>query len=101
MADAQSGGEISLPHALLGSLAAFGVPALCRNFLLIPLLGPAGGKDAASVLAFVLFGYFGMAVAPRGQAPPPLVSRLRARSALIFGVVALVGIVVLNRLWPA
>ncbi|HSE67069.1 MAG TPA: hypothetical protein VLB12_08790 [Gemmatimonadales bacterium] len=94
----RSGGEVSLPHVGIGIVVAALSGLFARFFLFYPLLGPTDGRAASLVLMFFLLGYLAFPVAPRGQAPPPWASWLRLRSGLVFVVMAILTIVLPDRL---
>lgn len=96
----RTGGELSLPHVFAGALAAAVVMVITRRLVLQPLLGFDKAQTTADFLMWFLLGYLAMAVAPPGQSPPPLLSGLRLRSGVIFGVVGGATALVANRLWP-
>lgn len=79
------GGEISLPHSVVGILVAGVGSLVMRRFVLQPALGMATGKEVSMVLLFFLIGYLAFPIAPRGQARPPLGSWWRLRMGLIYG----------------
>ena len=100
MERAHAGGEVSLPHMAVGTLAAAVTGLLARYFLLQPLLGPTDGKTASMVLMFFLLGYLALPVAPPGKFPLPWASWLRLRSGLLFAAIAILMVVIPDRLWP-
>ena len=96
----REGGEISLPHSVVGILVASVGALLMRRFVLQPALGMETGKEVSMVLLFFLVGYLAFPVAPRGQAPPPLGSWWRLRMGLIYGGLVSLAVVLPEHFWP-
>lgn len=97
---ARTGGRLSFPQVILGALFAAVAAAVLRRLVFHPLLGADQAKTAADFLMFFLLGYLALTAPPPGQSTPPLLSGLRLRTGLIFGVVAGLTMLVVNRVWP-
>ena len=90
--------EMSLPHVFGGVLLAVVFTIFSRLLLFQPLLGPALGQTASVAFLCFLLGYLALPIVLRGHSAAPLWSPLRFRNGLVYGSIAVITYLLLERL---